>query len=110
MGKSKNAKFEAFINKVKGDDKYVRTVIRLEDFNTTLSIWSIESIEKRERFMEHPTARWQFGIVINAGIDSSIRFPKTDIAAWYEKQEVRDMKYDELLSKLEEFGFKVIEL
>lgn len=90
------------------DEKKIRTMIRLEDFDATLSIWAIESIEKKSRFMETPRPRWQFGIVINAGIEPSMRFPKVDIGAWYEKEEVRDQRYDELLSKLETYGFKIL--
>lgn len=90
------------------DDKKIRTMIRLEDFDATLSIWAIESIEKKSRFMDTPRPRWQFGIVINAGIEPSMRFPKVDIGAWYEKEELRDQRYDELLSKLETYGFKIL--
>lgn len=90
------------------DEKKIRTMIRLEDFDATLSIWAIESIEKKSRFMETPRPRWQFGIVINAGIEPSMRFPKVDIGAWYEKEEVRDQRYDELLAKLETYGFKIL--
>lgn len=90
------------------DEKKIRTMIRLEDFDITLSIWAIESIEKKSRFMETPRPRWQFGIVINAGIEPSIRFPKVDIGAWYEKEELRDQKYDELLARLETYGFKIL--
>lgn len=90
------------------DEKKIRTMIRLEDFDATLSIWAIESIEKKSRFMETPRPRWQFGIVINAGIEPSMRFPKVDIGAWYEKEEVRDQRYDELLARLETYGFKIL--
>lgn len=90
------------------DEKKIRTMIRLEDFDITLSIWAIESIEKKSRFMETPRPRWQFGIVINAGIELSMRFPKVDIGAWYEKEELRDQKYDELLARLETYGFKIL--
>ena len=90
------------------DERKIRTMIRLEDFDTTLSIWAIESIEKKSRFVETPRPRWQFGIVINAGIEPSMRFPKVDIGAWYEKEEWRDEKYNELLAKLETYGFKIL--
>lgn len=99
-------------NKQSTDDEEVeekiRTMIRLDDFNTTLSIWAIESIEKKSRFIEKPNPRWQFGIVINAGIEQSARFPKVDIDAWYEREEIRDQKYELLLAKLETYGFKIL--
>ena len=90
------------------DERKIRTMIRLEDFDVTLSIWAIESIEKKSRFVETPRPRWQFGIVINAGIEPSMRFPKVDIGAWYEKEEWRDERYNELLAKLETYGFKIL--
>lgn len=90
------------------DEQKIRTMIRLEDFDITLSIWAIESIEKKSRFMETPRPRWQFGIVINAGIEPSMRFPKVDVGAWYEKESLRDQKYDELLARLETYGFKIL--
>ena len=90
------------------DEKKIRTMIRLEDFDATLSIWAIESIEKKSQFVETLRPRWQFGIVINAGIEPSMRFPKVDIGAWYEKEEVRDQRYDELLARLETYGFKIL--
>ena len=90
------------------DEKKIRTMIRLDDFDATLSIWAIESIEKKSRFVETPRPRWQFGIVINAGIEPSMRFPKVDIGAWYEKEKLRDEKYNELLARLETYGFKIL--
>lgn len=92
------------------EERKIKTMIRLKDFDTTLSIWDIESIDKVSRFVETPRPRWQFGIVINANIEPSMRFPKTDVAAWYEKEELRNSKYERLLVLLEEYGFKILEV
>lgn len=107
--KRRRAKGESdFDDTLDDDEKKIRTMIRLEDFDATLSIWAIESIEKKSRFVETPIPRWQFGIVINAGIEPSMRFPKVDIGAWYETEGFRDQRYDELLARLETYGFKIL--
>lgn len=90
------------------DEKVFRRMIRLKDFDAIIPLFGIESIEKKNRFIEKPTARWQFGIVINGGIETSMRCPKVDICAWYETEELRDKRYEELIIQLGELGIKVI--
>lgn len=91
------------------DEKVViRRMIRLDDFNTVLALSDIESVEKISRFIEKPTPRYQFGIGINSGIEKCPRFPKVDIEAWYEKMELRDKRFEELMKKLEEYGYKIL--
>lgn len=94
-----------------GDEeaKYIKRMISLDSGNTVLSLFGIESIEKDMRFVEKPKARWEYGIIINKGIVPSIRFPKTDIGIWYEKEAFRDKKFDELMEVLRKEGVKVIE-
>lgn len=90
------------------EDKVWKMMLRLDDFDVTISLFGIECIEKKERFVEKPKARWQFGIAINGGIEQSQRYPKTDLYAWYEKQETRDKRYEYLLELLEEYGIKIL--
>lgn len=90
-----------------GDKKYVRSVIFLPDFGLFVSIFDISTIEKDMRFVEHPRPRWQYGITINKGITN----PKIVVqnkSVWFEKEEYRDKRFDGLMKKLEDFGFKVI--
>lgn len=89
------------------DKKYVRSVIFLPDFGLFVSIFDISTIEKDMRFVEHPRPRWQYGITINKGITN----PKIVVqnkSVWFEKEEYRDKRFDGLMKKLEDFGFKVI--
>lgn len=89
------------------DKKYVRSVIFLPDFGLFVSIFDISTIEKDMRFVEHPHPRWQYGITINKGITN----PKIVVqnkSVWFEKEEYRDKRFDGLMKKLEDFGFKVI--
>lgn len=92
------------------EDKSYRTMFRLDDFDATISMFGIECIEKKIRFVEKPKARWQYGIVINGGMEPSVRYPKTNLEAWYEKEEKRDERYEYLLERLTEYKIKVITL
>lgn len=92
------------------EEKPWRLMLRLDDFDATISLFGIECIEKKMRFVEKPKARWQYGIAINGGIEPSQRYPKTDLYAWYEKEELRDKRYEYLLERLSEKGIKIIEL
>lgn len=95
-----------------GDEEEVviKQMVRLKDFDITISLWGIECIEKIRRFVPNPTPRWQYGIVINGGMEPSQRYPKTDIEAWYENEAYRDERYEYLLCRLEDLRFKVIEI
>lgn len=92
------------------EDKSYRTMFRLDDFDATISMFGIECIERKMRFVEKPKARWQYGIVINGGMEPSVRYPKTNLEAWFEKEEKRDERYEYLLQKLSEYKINVIKL
>ena len=89
------------------DKKYVRSVIFLPDFGLFVSIFDISTIEKDMRFVEHPRPRWQYGITINKGITSQ-RIVLQDKSVWFEKEEYRDKRFNTLMEKLGDFGFKII--
>lgn len=91
-------------------DRPLKTMLRLDDFDTTISLFGIECIEKKMRFVEKPTAHFQYGIVINGGMEPSMRYPKTNIEAWYERIETRDERYEYLLEVLTEYRIKVLQL
>ena len=92
------------------EEKVYRTMIRLDDFDAVISIFGIECLEKKMRFVERPTPRFQYGIAINGGMEPSMRYPKSDLYAWYEKESVRDERYERLLVELDSLGIKVIQL
>jgi len=92
------------------EDKPYRTMFRLDDFDATIYMFGIECIERKMRFVEKPKARWQYGIVINGGMEPSMRYPKTNLEAWFEKEEKRDERYEYLLQKLSEYKINVIKL
>lgn len=91
------------------EDQVKKFVVHFPDFGITISLFGIESIDKDMRFVEnqcHP--RWQYGITINKGIEPSMRFPVVDKSIWFEKEEVRDKRYNDIINTLAELGFKVI--
>lgn len=91
------------------EDQVKKFVVHFHDFGITMSLFGIESIDKDMRFVEnqcHP--RWQYGITINKGIEPSVRFPIVDKTIWFEKEEVRDKRYNDIINTLANLGFKVI--
>lgn len=90
------------------DDMLIKRMIYLTQFDMTINIYGIETIVKGRRFVEKPSAHFEHGIVINKGMEPSMRFPNVDIEAWFLDEEYRDIQYQSLLEKLEENGFKVI--
>ena len=91
------------------EDKVKKYVVHFPDFGVTMSLFGIESLDKDMRFVDnihHP--RWQYGITINKGMNPSERYPVVDKSVWFEKEDVRDRRYDEMMKTLMELGFKVI--
>lgn len=88
----------------------LKMMLKLNDFDTTISLFGIECIEKKMRFVEKPSAHFQYGIIINGGMEPSMRYPKTNIEAWYERMEKRDERYDYLLEILTKYRIKVLQL
>lgn len=90
------------------ETKFVTPFIFFEDFDITMSLFDIKTIETDVRFIEKPRARWQYGITINKGLDKSIYCPVIDKSIWFEKEDTRDRRYKKIMEKIEEIGFKVI--
>jgi hypothetical protein len=104
-----------FFGKKKSDDdsdekQVVKTVVHFEDFGLVISIWDLASITKDIRFVEKPKAHWQYGITINKDMEVSMRYPIVDKSLWFEDEYTRDKRYDNIMKKLDELGFKVISL
>ena len=90
------------------DDMLIKRMIYLTQFNMAINIYGIETIVKGRRFVEKPSAHFEHGIVINKGMEPSMRFPNVDIEAWFLDEEYRDIQYQSLLEKLEENGFDIL--
>lgn len=91
----------------KSDKKYVRTAVYFEEFGMFISLFDIITVDKDMRFIEAPRPRWQYGITINKGIESkSINVVNKSV--WYENEDYRDKRFNDLLAKLTDCGFKFI--
>jgi len=89
------------------ETKVVRKMVLLDDFGAVIPMYSITKIEKKTRFIETPRPRWQFGIVINGGMEQSTFHPVTDISAWYEREDTRNKKFEYLCEILYEWGIEI---
>lgn len=87
-----------------------RTVVSFRDEGIIMSVYDLHTIEKDMRFVEHPKAHWEWGIVINKGLEPSQFVRKTDVAMWYQSEAVRDQRYDKMLSTLATEGLTIVEI
>lgn len=97
-----------------GKPQYIKTAISIPDAGIVLLLQDVNSIEKTFKLQSsdyYPDRVTPlYGIVINRAIEPSMRIPKTDIELWYEREEVRDQRYEKMLKALKEAGFKFIEV
>lgn len=91
-------------------ERYIRLMITIKDAGVTMPLYSLDSIEKDERFVDRPKAHFEFGIVINRGMLPSVRCPRVDVEIWYNTVEKRDERLAEIIENLEKEGVKVIGL
>lgn len=87
-----------------------KTVIHFGEEGIVISAYDLNCIEKDMRFVEKPTAHWEFGITINKGLNPGQFINKTDLSMWYNTEEVRDNKWDKLMELLKIEGLNVIEI
>lgn len=87
-----------------------KTVIHFSDDGIVISAYDLHTIEKDMRFVEKPTAHWEFGITINKGLEPGQFVRKTDVSLWYSTEEVRDEKWEKLMTILESEGLSVINI
>ncbi len=87
-----------------------KTMINFGEEGIVISAYDLNCIEKDMRFVEKPTAHWEFGITINKGLNPGQFINKTDLSMWYIKEEVRDRKWDRLMELLKLEGLNVIEV
>ena len=87
-----------------------KTVIHFSDDGIVISAYDLHTIEKDMRFVEKPTAHWEFGITINKGLEPGQFVRKTDISLWYSTEELRDEKWEKMMTILESEGLSVINI
>lgn len=110
--KSKDFDDEDFGEEPEDDEpkRLKKTMINFGEEGVIISAYDLNSIEKDMRFVDKPTAHWEFGITINKGLTPGQFINKTDLSMWYMKEETRDAKWDRLMELLKLEGLNVIEV
>lgn len=105
---------EGMNNTDNNQEKYIRSMISFPEEGINISLFGIETIEKDFRIKESnyggDNVTVQYGIVINKGMEPSIRYPRVNIDIWFDSEEVRDRRYQNMITKLKKEGFKFIEI
>lgn len=91
------------------EPKKVICRVMIEFADTLLDVWQIGSISKVMEFKES-TSEFEYGIVINAGITPSQRYPITDLKCLYAKEKTRDERYRKLRDTLEQAGVLLLKI
>lgn len=87
-----------------------KTVINFREEGIVIAAHDIHSIEKETKFADKPKAHFEYGIVINKGLNQSQYINKINLSMWYMKEDVRDKKFEKIMTILESEGLKVIEI
>lgn len=94
-------------------NQYIKSMISFPE-GMNISLYSIETIEKDFRVKESNYGSEkviiEYGIVINKDMEPSMRYPRVDVEIWFESEEVRDQRYDNMLTELKQAGFKFIDV
>lgn len=96
------------------EENYIKSMISFPEEGINISLFGIETIEKDFRIKESnyggENVIFEYGIVINKDMEPSMRYPRVNISVWFESEEVRDQRYDNMMTKLKNVGFKIIEV
>ena len=87
-----------------------KPVFYFQRIGLVIPIWAVLTLEKDVKWEDKPKAHPVYGIVINRGMEPSQMCPIGEKAMWYEKEELRDQRYEEMVSMMDETNFKVITL
>jgi hypothetical protein len=97
---------------IEKEERYIKSMISFPQEGINISLFGIETIEKDFRIKESnyggENVNVQYGIVINKGMEPSIRYPRVNVDVWFDSEEVRDQRYENMLTKLKQAGFKFI--
>ena len=78
-----------------------KTMIHFTDEGIVISAADLQSIEKDMRFVEFPNPHFEYGIIINRGIEQR---------QYVKRPDVRDQHFDNMLDTLKQEGIKVINI
>ena len=88
-----------------------RPYLHFKEFGLVIPFWAIVSVEKNEQMRTvHNRLHWMYEIIINRGIESSPNMPFGEKTLGYEKEEIRDAKFDALIKTLAEHNYELNEI
>ena len=93
-----------------GKAKPKKPVFYFKEIGLVIPIWAVITLEKSIDWSKVPKTHAVSGIVINRGMEPSQSCPVGEKAMWYEKEELRNQRYEEMIRMMNKTNFKVITL
>ena len=88
-----------------------RPYLHFKEFGLVIPFWAIVSVEKNEQLRTiHSRLQWMYEIIINRGMESSPNMPFGEHTLSWEKEEIRDAKFDVLTKTLAEHNYELNEI
>lgn len=91
----------------------VRTMLHIPELGFSISLFGIETIDKSFRVYESINGtgdvKPQYGIILNKDMEKSTRYPRTNVEFWFDNEKVRDKRYNKIISRLKDVGYRFIE-
>lgn len=88
-----------------------RPYLHFKEFGLVIPFWAIVSVEKNEQMRTiHNRLHWMYEIIINRGVESSPNMPFGERTLSWEKEEIRDAKFDVLVKTLGEHNYELNEI
>ena len=100
-------------NTVEGEEKKPkkRPYLHFKEFGLIIPYWAIVSVEKKEEMVKRGGKYgWVFEIVLNMGIESSPNMPFGEHKLIYDTAELRDAKFEALVSSMQEDNYEFNEI
>ena len=88
-----------------------RPYLHFKEFGLVIPFWAIVSVEKSQEMVRRSGKYvWVHEIIINRGIESSPNMPFGERVLAYDKEEIRDAKFDALTKTLGEHNYELNEI
>lgn len=95
------------------DLEIVKTMLHIPELGFSISLFGVETIDKSFRVYESINGtgdiKPQYGIILNKDMEKSMRYPRTNIEFWFDDEKVRDKRYNKIISRLKDAGYRFME-
>lgn len=111
----KSVSLEALLAAAMGEDggkkPKKRPYLHFKEFGLVIPFWAIVSVEKSQEMVQRSGKYvWMHEIIINRGMESSPNMPFGERTLSWEKEEIRDAKFDALTKTLGEHNYELNEI